>query len=132
MPWDPTQTGATSQQDNQGTPTSTTVPVVASAARTTSGNSATFATGGADSLSIHLDVTAVSGTTPSATFSVEWTNDGTNWFVPSPADTLGAAITAVTERQQTVTVKGASYRLVWVVTGTTPSFTFSIDALQLD
>lgn len=131
MSWDPNVPGSTAQSSNQETPPQTT-NAVPSAARTTSGNSGSLIAGGADSISLLIDVTAASGVTPSMTLAVEWSNNGADWFAATPADTLGAAITAVTKRQQTVTVKAPFYRITWVITGTTPSFTFAVHAHHLD
>jgi hypothetical protein len=102
--------------------------VVASAARTTTGQSGTLSTHGARTLDVAVDVTAVSGTTPSLTLSVEWSTDGgTTWFVGDVADAF-TAITAAAKRTRRFDVKGGHYRLVWTISGTTPSFTFAVDA----
>lgn len=108
--------------------------IVASAARTTTGQSAAITPGGvaapraADRVAIAVDVTAASGTTPSMALSVEWSHNGTTWFAADPADTF-TAITAATKVVKLFDVKGVMYRLVWAVTGTTPSFTFSASEL---
>ena len=104
---------------------------VPSAARTASGNSGALRVYG-DKINVFLDVTAVSGTTPSATFTVEWAHDGTTWFPAATPDTLGAAVTAGVKRVQTVDVKGPFLRVVWTVSGTTPSFTFAVHLYGLD
>lgn len=74
---------------------------------------------------IQINATAVSGTTPSATFSLEWSNDGVTYSPSSPADTF-AAITAVGSVVQQFTAKAAYFRLAWSLSGTTPSFTIII------
>lgn len=100
--------------------------VVPSAARTTNGNSGQIRpTGDGETLAFHVSVTAASGTGPSLALSVEWSNDGTNWAVPETADTF-TAITAAVQRVKTFERKAMFYRLVWAITGTTPSFTFSV------
>lgn len=105
------------------------VVAVASAARTTSGNSGPLIIVDKGSqVSLLADVTAVSGTTPSMTLSVEWSHDGTTFAAADPVDTHGAAITATAQRAKVYTVKGPYYRVVWAITGTTPSFTFSVRA----
>ena len=104
---------------------------VPSAARTTSGNSAALRVYG-DKANFLLDVTTVSGTTPSMTLTVEWSHDGTTWFPAATPDTLGAAITANTKRVHTVDIKGRFCRVVWTISGTTPSFTFAIHLHLLD
>lgn len=74
-------------------------------------------------ISIELEITAVSGTTPSAQFSVLWSDDGTNWA--SFPDDIGGAQTAVGNVIATIPVRGGLMQLAWTVTGTTPSFTVS-------
>ncbi|MGH2692326.1 MAG: hypothetical protein ACRDHM_07450 [Actinomycetota bacterium] len=99
--------------------------VVASAARTATGQSAAIDTQQAEELDLLVDVTAVSGTTPTLDLSVEWSDNGTDWFAAEPADTL-TQITATKKTTKTFDVKAANYRIVWMVGGTTPSFTFSV------
>ena len=109
--------------------------VVASAARTTTGNSGAQRSPALDEsghialssdLNLLVVVTAASGTSPSATFSVEWSADGTNFCAADPPDTFTAITTAVNKVKQ-FGIKGSLYRIVWTITGTTPSFTFSIN-----
>lgn len=100
---------------------------VPSAARTTTGQSSAIDCGNSRNVALLVDVTAVSGTTPSATFSVEWSHDGTNWFAADPADVM-TAITAAAKRVKYVDTKAPNMRLVWTITGTTPSFTFAAHA----
>ena len=99
---------------------------IASGAQTATGNSAAIRLGdfGA-SLGLLVDVTAVSGTTPSMTLTVEWSHDATAWAQGDPADTF-TAITAASKKVKAFTVKAPYYRVVWTITGTTPSFTFSV------
>lgn len=100
---------------------------VASAARTTNGNSATLDPGEAGStLCLLVAVTAMSGVGPSLALSVEWSMDGTVWAVAETADTF-TAITATGNKAKTFTRKAPLYRIVWAITGTTPSFTFHVD-----
>ena len=98
--------------------------VVTSAARTTTGTSQAI---GCDSavLSVLLDVTAVSGTTPSMTVSVEWSTDGgTTFCVAETADAF-TALTGTAQVCKQFRAKSNYYRLRWTISGTTPSFTFS-------
>lgn len=100
--------------------------VVPSAARTTSGTSGSLNPGEeGETVCLQVGVTAASGTSPSLALSVEWSNDGTNWAAPETADSF-TAITAAVQRVKTFERKALFYRVVWAVTGTTPSFTFSI------
>lgn len=102
--------------------------VAASAARTTSGNSDGQAAVGTK-VAVAAAVTAVSGTTPSMTLTVEWSPDGTNWGLADPTDAFTAITTAVT-RAKTFDVKARFFRVAWAITGTTPSFTFAVAATQ--
>jgi len=123
---------------------------VASAARTASGNSRTTPVNvsGFDSFAAFLNVTAVSGTTPTLDVFAQASNDGgTTWFdVPydqqlttnaAAADqTAGtnkrniSGAASITAAAKTVAVfRNAGYGLVsffWVIGGTTPSFTFDV------
>lgn len=77
-------------------------------------------------LSIEIEVTAASGTSPSVQFSVLWSDDGINWA--AAPDNIGAALTAVGNAVATVPVRGALFALAYAVTGTTPSFTVTAQA----
>lgn len=104
-----------------------TTPVVLSAAKTTSGQTGTLNVGLLDQLNLLANVTAVSGTTPSLTLSVEWShNNGTTWFKADPADAF-TAITATGAVAKRFTTKALWFRVVWTISGTTPSFTFTVD-----
>lgn len=100
------------------------VAVAASAARTTSGSSAAITSPSSQSSAIHVDVTAVTGISPNLALTVEWSNDGITWVKSDPVDSF-TAITAASTAVKTIVLKGAYFRLVWTLTGTTPSFTFS-------
>jgi hypothetical protein len=99
--------------------------VVPSAARTTTGQSAAQQIGAGDELSLLLDCTAVSGSSPSLTLSVEWSDNGTDWHQSDVADAF-TAITAAGKKVKEFDVKGDYYRVVWTISGTTPSFTFQV------
>lgn len=100
--------------------------LVASAARTTSSDSGVL-TGYADRtwLRVALVVTAASGTGPSMTVTLEDTLDGTNWFTIGSFAAKTAAATEVINITQPFTDQ---IRVKWAITGTTPSFTFSVQA----
>lgn len=102
--------------------------VLSSAARTTTGQSTAFAVGNNDYLDVLIDATAVTGTSPSMTVSVEWSHDGASWFVADPADSF-TAITTASKKVKQFTVKGLYARLNYAITGTTPSFTFAAYAV---
>ena len=115
----------------------TPLPIVvqASAAKTATGQ-----TGGLNSylanpsesrnavINLMATVTAVSGTTPTLDLSVQWSNDGgTTWAGADTADSF-AQITATKNTVKQFAVKGAMFRVVYTIGGTTPSFTFSLTA----
>lgn len=95
---------------------------VASAARTTTGNSGTLDAESISVASLKLDVTAASGTSPNLAVTVEESDDGTTWR------TVGtfAAKTAVSNEIKSFQIAAPKVRFSWVITGTTPSLTFSI------
>ncbi len=96
----------------------------ASAARTASGSGATM--GGFDKVTwvrVQLNVTAVSGTTPTLDVVVEDTLDGVNW------NTVGsfAQVTAVGRQVVNFSAPFADrIRVRYTVGGTSPSFTFAV------
>lgn len=102
--------------------------IVASAARTATGNSGPLVMGYAPNINLEVNVSAVSGTTPSMTLSLQWSNDGVNFgSVDGTPDTFQPITTATTVEKQ-VTAKGLYMQVVWTITGTSPSFTFLIIA----
>ena len=99
--------------------------ILASAARTASGNSGSPIDVAAYSGGVlAIDVTAVSGTTPSMTVNfVTCTDSGTSncGFV----HTASSAITATGKTLLKVNNFGRFVRIEYTITGTSPSFTFS-------
>ena len=113
-----------------GTP----LTVVQSAAYTATASSSTVGLDRAvgEYVSLFVNVTAASGTTPSLALSVQWSHDGVNFAdVDGTADTF-AAITAVKTTVKQFVVKGPFYRVTYAITGTTPSFTFSVTSYVSD
>lgn len=98
--------------------------IQASAAKTATFQTPAFDEGNRDFLNVMLNVTAVSGTTPSMTVTVQWSHDGQTWFNADPVDTF-TAITAVGAVTKQFTIKGMYARLNCTISGTTPSFTFA-------
>lgn len=98
------------------------VTPVASAARTTSGNSGTLDAESFGVASLLLDVTAASGTTPTLNVTVEESDDGTTW---RQVGTF-AQKTAVSNERKSFAISAPKYRVTWTIGGTTPSFTFSV------
>lgn len=102
---------------------------VASAARTSTGNSGTISvpTGGA--ISGILVVSAQSGTTPTLDVTLEESYDnGTTWTAIWAAPRFAAATGNVII--PAMAVMGLR-RWVWTIAGTTPSFTFAINTNQI-
>lgn len=104
----------------------------ASAARTTTGTGGTITVGDtAGRLTILVNVTASSGTSPNMVVGLDWSLDGTTWFAADPADAF-TAVTTTGAVAKSFSVKGKFARTKWTITGTTPSFTFTTDALSTD
>lgn len=102
--------------------------IQASAAKTATFQTPSFDEGSHDKISVMLNVTAVSGTTPSMTVNVEWSHDNLTWFSADPADVF-TAITAAATKTKIFDVKGLYCRLNCTISGTTPSFTFAAFAI---
>lgn len=98
--------------------------LAASAARTTSGNSGgTGGWGPAKTIRAQLDVTAVSGTSPTLDVVIEDSIDGTNW------NTIGTFTQRVAVGREVINIStpfAERVRARWTVGGTSPSFTFSV------
>ena len=98
--------------------------VVALAARATTGNSGSFggwSRSGGDPQS-RLSISAASGT-PNLVLTIEDSPDGTTWTVRDtyPAQTGIATVTRALPLNM-----AAFQRVVWTITGGTPSLTFSV------
>lgn len=101
--------------------------LVASAARTVTGNSGAIGVGSnSATVELEVEVTAVSGTSPSMTLSVLWSEDGVNFGAPDGSSDAFTAITATTNVVKALTVRAPYMEIVWTISGTTPSFTFSV------
>lgn len=101
--------------------------VVPSAAVTTSGTGGGFVVPGGSRLSVWVNATAAAGT-PSVVLTLQWSMDGGDtWAVADPPDVF-TAITGVGCVVKDFTRKGDRARLVWAVTGGTPSLTFEARA----
>ena len=81
-------------------------------------------------LSVLINVTAATGTSPSLTVEVQWSNDGTNFVSASTPDAF-TAITAAGAALKTFQVKAKYARLKYTVSGTTPSLTADISGLAV-
>lgn len=98
-----------------------------SGAVTTTGQGAGVPLPLGDMVGYFINVSAVSGTTPSLTVKLDLSADGVTW-APGAAGTP-AAITAAGTYYVASPNPGAQVRASWTVSGTTPSFTFSVVAV---
>lgn len=78
-------------------------------------------------IGVVLNVTAVSGTAPSAVFHIQWSLDGSVWADAEPRDAFDP-ITAPTAVARRFDVKAPYWRAAVDITGTSPSFTGSANA----
>lgn len=100
----------------------------ASAAATTSNNSGDLAVDSFSELALDINITAVSGTTPTIQFFVDRKgNDGIYYviYTGSSINTVQAVSTSLGAGMAQSVSFGTTARLRWVIGGTTPSFTFS-------
>lgn len=102
------------------------ITIVPTAARSTDG-SAGFGGWTPDlPIGVQLDVTAVSGTSPTLTVRLEQSYDGVTWY--TPGSVYFNAVNAIGIYRFVDEVRqGATglYRISWQLGGTSPSFTFS-------
>lgn len=105
------------------------ITIIAAQLITATGNEVTGHSVVGDSLSVQIIASAVSGTTPSATFSVLWSDDGVTYSQASPADVF-TALTGVGNIVERFASKGSFYKIAWVVSGTTPSFTTTVEVFN--
>lgn len=105
--------------------------IKASGAVTTTSQSNAFDPGTNDNLVVMIDATTVTGTSPSMTVSVQWSHDATSWFTADPAENF-TALTAAGKVTKSFPIKGLYARLNYLISGTSPSFTFSAHAIVGD
>lgn len=74
-------------------------------------------------IGVQVNVTAVSGTTPSLTVELQWSNDGVNFASVQGSADIFTAVTAAGNVNKQFIVKGRYAQLKYTVSGTTPSFT---------
>jgi hypothetical protein len=108
----------------------TTVLNQVSAAQTANGNAAGLAVGPFCELAVDINITASSGTSPTIQFFVDRLGaDGTTYFTIWSSSVINTSPTVVSTAigagLSVAQSFGAMARFRWVVTGTTPSFTFS-------
>lgn len=101
-----------------------TITALASAAKTASGTVDIGAVpAGFIEMNAYIAVTAVAGTTPSMTVTYQCSHDGVTFF----DHTAGSAITAAANQLIKLPANIGKYgRISYAISGTTPSFTFSV------
>lgn len=103
---------------------------VSLAARTTNGSQDVAGDfGEVQALVVYFRVTAVSGTTPQIVFSLADGVDGTNYTTLATGSNITATGFYVL-RVPVTTPFGNRLRISWVITGTTPSFTFEVTVVS--
>lgn len=109
--------------------TNSIVTDVASAALTSTTTTAAFTPTFGIAYQITIPVTAVTGTTPTMDVNVEESDDnGTNWFL---VYSFPRITTTGTYRSPRISLRGTRVRYVQTLTGTTPSFTRSVNRVQM-
>lgn len=98
------------------------VVLVPTTTATGAGSGPTFETRSVHTLRLALAVSAVAGTTPTLTVSLEHSPDGAAWTTHSAFPAISAAGSA----RRVFTGLDRYVRCTWAVTGTTPSFTFVV------
>lgn len=112
------------------------VTVDSSSARTATGTGTTAVNYNARGMIAHINVTAVSGTSPTLVMKLQFSSDGTNWTDMPGAATVsinanGYYYLAVYPGMSIVANQSISWpvprnwRFAWTIGGTTPSFTFT-------
>lgn len=102
--------------------------VLASGAVTASGQSAAVDVGGAGTLRAQVQVSAVSGTTPSITVTIQTSHDAGVTDAWRTAGAAYTALTAVANSPYQCFVVDRYVRVSYVVSGTTPSLTTTVVA----
>jgi hypothetical protein len=111
-----------------GDPIPTVVADIASGAITTTATTAAITPAFGSSYEVNIPVTAVSGTNPTLDISIEESDDnGTNWFKVYDFPRITAT---GMYRSPKLLLTGNRIRYVQTLTGTSPSFTRSLNRLQ--
>lgn len=100
----------------------------ASSASTSSNNSGDLAVDSFSELAVDINISSISGTSPTIQFFVERKgNDGNYYqlYSSSVISTTQSISTSIGAGMTISTSFGTTARLRWAITGTTPSFTFS-------
>lgn len=103
--------------------------VLASAARTATGNSSDVKLNAGSKIALYLDVTAASGTTPTLDVTVKAKDPASGKYF-----TIGSFSQKTAAASEAIFIGGGSdvefavntFRVEYTIAGTTPSFTFSV------
>lgn len=102
-----------------------TTVLLASGARTASGEGLSTDLGNTKELVVTLDVSAVGGTTPTLDVKLQHSPDGVKW---SDLGTAFGQKTGVSREVKAFTQYHRYVKAVYTIGGTAPSFTFSVEA----
>lgn len=104
--------------------------LAASAARTATGNSEWFPTPESGAAVLYLDITAVSGSTPTLDITIEVRDplSGQTYTLATITQQTGVA----NLRQTQAAFPDAEVRAVWTIGGGSPSFTFTLAMVLKD
>jgi hypothetical protein len=97
----------------------------AQAAGTVVGSAISFDGDGGVNLGVLVNVTVITGTTPTADVKIQWSADAVNWFDAETPDVF-TQITTVKGCAKVFTVKAAFARSSVTVAGTTPAVTGTV------
>lgn len=101
--------------------------MVTKSARAITGDSGWIAVGAAKELIAQLDANAGTGTTPTLDVKFQTSFDGTNaTAVDVPTGAFTQIAGAASMQIKSITQFHRFVKVVWTVTGTTPSFTFGV------
>lgn len=100
--------------------------LAASAARTTTGQGSGVYVPQYDMAVLTLVITAVSGTTPSLTVSIDTSPDNSTWTAIAA---YAAQTTTTAGVRKLFTGVDQYIRASWTISGTTPSFTFAVTGI---
>lgn len=105
----------------------------ASAAYSAGGTTGPLYTGPAQSLAVDVNVSAVSGTTPSLSLFLERQGADGVWYAiwsPAAITAVGAVSTSIGPGCVIAEVPTGTGRLRWTISGTTPVVTFSASVIS--
>ncbi len=101
------------------------ITIQSSATKTVSGQSSAIDVSSIDEMVVFLNVSAVSGTSPTLDVTIEDSPDGTNWYT----HTSFTQATATTKEAKRISNFGKFVRINYTIGGTSPSFTFEVVAV---